>query len=223
MRLSFKLASSAKEGYMALPLLKHGAEYYATAKNLLDENKVRHELRDNPAVQFSSDDGMAVLTIAVEFLDRTKRSLKELECREVGFNEKNAGQKASTAERRFARGKFACVRVDISYKSNCYRVKIATGNPNEAVGEVEIFAGFLAQVFADTFTAIKQDLASAGTVVGFRFVEGDGCAGIFEKSVSRIDTMAARDAKRNCPNRVGGYCSPCDPKCRFFHGGQCMW
>lgn len=171
MRLTFKFSTAGEQGFMSLPLLAHDGESYASADGSLDEAKVRRELGRHSGVMFSAKDDRRVLALAVEFLDRTKLSMQRLVGSGLGVSQKRDGERATSSERRMARGKFASVRVDVSCSSGGVRVALSVSNPNGAVGDAEAFAAQMARTFADTWTAIRDDL---GGKTPFRIVDGGG-------------------------------------------------
>lgn len=220
MRLTFKFSTAGAEGFMSLPLLAHDGGWYASADGSLDEAKVRRELGHHSGVMFSAKDDRLVLALAVEFLDRTKTSMQRLVGCGLGVSLKLDGERATSSERRMGRGKFASVRVDVSRSSGGVRVALSVSNPNGAVGDSEAFAAMMARTFADTWTAIRDDLGEGAPP--FRLVDGEGCAGAFAGAPERLRVAAADARRAECPNRHGGYCAPISPACPCYRDGRCV-
>lgn len=220
MRLTFKFSTAGAEGFMSLPLLSHDSEWYASADGSLDEAKVRRELGNHSGVMFSAKDDRLVLALAVEFLDRTKTSMQRLVGGGLGVSLKRDGERATSSERRMERGKFTSVRVDVSCSSGGVRVALSVSNPNGAVGDADAFAAMMARTFADTWTAIRDDLGDSAPP--FRLVDGDGCAGAFADAPERLRVAAANERRAECPNRHGDYCAPICPSCPCYRNGRCV-
>lgn len=225
MRLTYKFSTAGASGMAKMPMLRHDGEWYLGPDNMLDDAKVRTELRDHSQVMFSSDDDRTVITFAVEFMDRVKLSWqRRMEDKTSGLTEvanKPSGTPLTTAEKRMENDRVCYVRVDIGSVTGAIRVKLSVGNPRNTVGHSEEMAGYVAQTFADTLTAIRDDLNGIGG--GVVFVEGDGCEGMFAKSVERNRLAFLREKLWDCPNRINGYCSPCKPECEFCKNGRCEW
>lgn len=222
MRLTFKVSTAGQGGFMEIPLLPRDGAAYSDGKGGLREEEVRRDLSRSPGVLFSSADGPCVLAFVAEFLDRTRLSFARLMEQNPDFTRKEDGEASTPSERRMKRGKFAGVRVDVSYsRLTGYRVALAISNPHDAVGDTDSFARILAQTFADTLVAIRDDLTDVPSGM-FRFVEGKGCAGVFTAAVRRLAAAEANARREKCRNRVGDFCSPIDPDCDCYRNGKCV-
>lgn len=222
MRLTFKVSTAGAGGFMDMPLLPRDGAAYSDGKGGLREDEVRRDLSRSSGVQFSSGDGPCVLAFVTEFLDRTKMSFARLMEQNPDFTRKEEGEASTPSERRMKRGKFAGVRVDVSFSYlTGYRVALAISNPHDAVGDTDTFARILAQTFADTITAIRDDLTDVPSGM-FHFVEGKGCAGVFTAAQRRLAADEANARREKCRNRVGDFCSPINPDCDCYRNGKCV-
>lgn len=222
MRLTFKVSTAGGGGFMEIPLLPRDIAAYSNGRGGLAEEEVRRDLSRSPGVLFSSDDGPCVLAFVAEFLDRTKLSFARLMEQDSSFTRKADGERATPQERRMKRGKFAGVRMDVSFSyRNGYRVALSVSNPHDAVGDTDAFAHILAQTFADTIVAIRDDLTDVPAGM-FRFVEGKGCAGVFVAAKRRHEAAEANARREKCRRRVGDFCSPIDPACPCYREGRCV-
>lgn len=208
---------------MSVPLLKEDGTAYFT-ENGLNENKVRAELRDHPCIQFSSDDNAATLAFTVEVLDRFKISLNRFIEKSKGTARHTDGMTVTPAMRRFDKGRYAFMRLDISLKGRSLRARISVQNPRNAVGGTELFARVLAQGLADNLLEVKDEFARGKDCVQVELVEGDGCEGIFAESRVRNDLALARSRHTTCQYRdpLTKLCMPCQFGCELFReGGRC--
>jgi hypothetical protein len=229
MRITTRLSTAGEAGFLSMPALRHPAEHYAV-DGRLDEGRVRRELDGTPGVQISSDDGRDTLSFAVELLDRMRVAMeRHMQTNSGTTRVDTTGHgtppaQRTTAQRRFDRGKLTFVRLDIRRNGQVpgFRVKLSATNPRNVVGRSEEFARIYAQAFADNVVAIADSLKEeSGLVVDMQ--EGEGCEGVFVRARERNDLQAARLRHVTCPNRTGGYCSPCVPTCALYKDGRCLY
>lgn len=224
MRITTRLSTAGESsGFLSMPALRHPAEHYADDEHRFNEAEVRKELANNPGITMSADDDRGVLSFTVELLDRMRLALEDL-MKKDGIRAREDGTRKTSAERRFDRGKFAFVRVDIRRNAeNGFRVFLSAANPNDVVGNASEFARIYAQAFADNIVAIADALKDERVPVDM--VEREGCAGIFDRARRRNALAAAKTRHATCPNRYGQQCSPAKPECELFDRatGRCRF
>lgn len=226
MRITTRLATAGESGFLSMPAMRHPAEFYAK-DGRIDQALAREDLANTPGVQIASDDRGDTISFAVELLDRMRRCMHGLMSHnsDVKYASPKEGEKKTSAQRKFDRGRVTFVRVDIRRSANPsgFRVKLSATNPKEVVGRSEEFARIYAQAFADNIVAIADALSEEQPGIAVVTQEGEGCEGVFAAARKRNDRVAANMRHENCPNRVNGYCSPCKPDCELYCKGKCQY
>ena len=234
MRITFRVSTAGKGGFMRLPLLSMSADsYFDNGK--LDETRVRQELGRLDCVQFSSNDDRTTLVVVVDILDRIKSALDNL----TGLDRVEQHTKqASSSEERMDRGRYATVRLDVSHRTDGFRISLRTSSPNDVpVKSALEFASFLSQAIADNIVALRDDVTAerkpGEQEIQFTLVEGDGCDGVFARAETRnakaekrkelTAQFATCERRHDCHTQEGlKLCSPCKFDCPCFkNGGVC--
>lgn len=226
MRITTRLATAGSAGFMSMPVLPRPAESYVNDEVGVDEAAIRRDMADTPGVQFSSDDRGDTLAFTVELLDRMKSLMNGKIAADCGVSKAGGDGRKSAAEHRFARGKFAFVRVDVGRVRGGLRARISTANPRNAVGQTEQFAGIYAQAFADNLVDMAESLATHGVHV--EVVEGDGCTGVVAEAKARLAAAATMARHAECPGHRhetpnGLMCAPCVFSCELYRDGRCTY
>lgn len=225
MRITTKLATAGeKSGYLSMPAMSHPASYYTLGDRGLDEDKVRRELNDHEGIQISNDDDRDTLSFSVELLDRMKTAMARLMERDSEVRPVRKGDKKTTAQRRFDRGMFVFVRVDVRRNGGGgFRVAVSASDPKGVVGNAAEFARIYSQAFADNILAIADSLKKEGVPVVL--IEKEGCAGVFARARVRIDHQILCERLEKCPCRHGVQCSPVQRNCELFNKdtGRCRF
>lgn len=233
MRITFRVSTAGRSGFMRLPLLAAPADSYFT-DDVLDEARVRGELGRLDCVQFSGDDDRGVMVVVIDILDRVKAALDGL----AGLDRVRKDDAATPSEERMDRGRFATVRLDVSRRADGYRIALRVSSPNDVPGRGALrFAETFAQAVADNVVAVRDDTAAdrreGDPGIRFTLVEGEGCEGVFGRAEKRnAHALLAREyrakygaceRRHDCRTREGlKLCSPCRFDCPCFRdGGTC--
>ena len=222
MRITSRFSCAAMGGFMSIPMMAHEMSWYYP-NGELDMGRVRSELSEHPTFTLSSDDNRAVYAFAIEFLDRVRIMMDRFMSTHKGIRLSDGTQPKTSAEKRFEKGRFTFVRVDIRIRMSdgSFRIKLEAANPKNVVGNAEEFARIIAQAYADNLLELKDEFEKEKVKV--ELVEGEGCKGIFARSRERNERLRILEEHKDCKNRIGGQCSPCNFNCELFANGRCRY
>lgn len=230
MRITFKVTPGGREDYLAKFPVVEGLEDVKT-DGKIDDLKIRQLLKPWADEGFLTwgNDSRPILAFVVEFF----RQLTNISKAADRDDESNAHISAKskhdeTMARRWDRGLYAYVRLDVTDNRTGIQVRISASNPKDCPGHamhsVIDFAVFVARIIEWIAKDINKN--AEREIVHYCGV-GDA-ADVFERAeyvrqkLALINSLEAVSAKRlSCEHRAFKYCSPVHPDCPCFFSGEC--
>lgn len=233
MRITFKLTPGGREYYLSkFPAVEDLDDVKTDGK--IDEVKVRQALKqlsDSGFITWSAGDSRPVCAFAIEFIRQLTHVSRSADLEDE--NRAHIGPKSKhdeTMSRRFDRGVYAFVRIEIDHVSSGIRVRVSFSNKKNIVGDTNFamrdFAVYLSRIIAYISKDINE---SAGREI-VRYMGVGDASDIFERAeYARIrsddleEVNQANQDRASCSKRwQGEFCSPIQPGCRCFYCGRCI-
>ncbi|MBO7685249.1 MAG: hypothetical protein J6V72_02625 [Kiritimatiellae bacterium] len=222
MRIVTKIATAGVSGLSRFPAPNATIDECCNADGKLDFAKARKAL-DCEQITTSDRDDLAVVAFALEYLKQLEGAVRRLSAnpangaRTMDVRTAPATPEDRRTERNMAKGRHAYVRLDVTNCLDGLHVKLSVQNPHNVVGGALRFARDYAVMCAQ----ILLYLRGAVTLRKIVLIEGEGASGVFAEAAEIERCRDLRRKRTECPRRVNGYCSPCQPDCPLYENGRC--
>lgn len=187
-----------------------------------------------PTFMTSADDGFNVYSMTVEFLRQLAAVTHWIENRPGSKAHISSDDSAQDRrlERRMNRDQVAFCRIDVKNVSTGVKIVIGFGNPKaKVIGNCEsgarecaVYIARIALNMAESVNALSRE-KNAGLRVTVEGRDPDLVSEAHRREAighERDEVRKANEQRMTCVRRLGGYCSPSDPRCRCYRDGRCV-
>lgn len=187
-----------------------------------------------PTFMTSSGDGFNVYSMTIEFLRQLAAVTHWIENRPGSKAHVSADGSAQDRrlERRMNRDQVAFCRIDVYSVASGVKFLVGYGNPKKKIigncetgaHECAIYLTRILLNMAESVNALSRE-KNAGLRVTVEGRDPELVSEAHRREAighERDEVRKANEQRMTCVRRLGGYCSPSDPRCRCYRDGRCV-